>query len=79
MEMYILETSVLHSGSTEDSNLLLGYFNVSNYQSIYRSFEGPYSLIYGINSAKILDNFSLNKEDIMIRRNARKYLPVDTA
>ena len=78
MEVHILETSGLHSGSTEDSNRLVGYFNVSNYQSINRPFEGPYSLIYGIKSAKILDNFSLNKEGIMIRRNARKYLPVDT-
>jgi hypothetical protein len=79
MEVHILETSVLHSCSTEDSNLLFGYFNVSNYQSINRPFEGPYSLIYGVKIAEILDSFSLNKEGIMICRNARKYLPVDTA
>jgi hypothetical protein len=79
MEVHILETSVFHSASTEDSDLLVGYFNVSNYQFINRPFEGPYSLIYGVNSAKILDSFSLNKDVIMIRRNARKYLPVDTA
>jgi hypothetical protein len=79
MEVHILESSVLHSGSTEDSNLLVGYFNVSNYQSINRLFEGPYSFIYGDNSARILNSFLLNKEGIMIRRNARKYLPVYTA
>jgi len=61
MDVDILETSVLHSGSTEDSNLLVGYFNVSNYQLINRPFKGPYSLIYGTNNAKILVSFSLKQ------------------